>query len=427
MKPRFAFTANATARALLAVLLLALTVFAAWVAWANRLQPQPPAPPAPPIAGFAAERIERGAYLARAGNCMACHTTRGGTPYAGGRGIETPFGVVYAGNLTPDPQTGLGTWSADDFWHALHQGRSKGGRLLYPAFPYPAFTHVTRADSDALYSYLQSLPPVRQANLPHDLRWPTNQAWALAVWRALFFKPEPFQPDSTQDAVWNRGAYLVQGLGHCASCHAPRNAMGATLSTPSLDGGLMPAQGWHAPGLGGQLEAADLVQLLRTGQSPRGAALGPMAEVVLHSTQHLTDADLQAMARYLGTQPEPVDHAEVQARAKDAPTPERLQLGAALYTQHCASCHGEQGDGQGLYPPLKGNRSVNLAAPHNVLQAIRQGGFAPNTAANPRPFGMPPFGHVLTDAELAAVATHIRRSWGNAAPAVTELQVLKAK
>ena len=402
------------------VFLLALLGFAAWVSWANRM---PQEPPAPPMEGFAAERIARGAYLARAGNCMACHTTKGGTPYAGGRGIETPFGVVYAGNLTPDPETGLGHWRPDDFWQALHHGRSKDGRLLYPAFPYPAFTRVTRADSDALYSYLQSLPPARQANLPHELRWPTNQAWALAVWRALFFKPEPFVPDAQQSPLWNRGAYLVQGLGHCASCHAPRNALGATLSTPSLDGGVMPAQGWHAPGLGGRQEAVDLVQLLKTGQGPRGAALGPMAEVVLHSTQHLQDADLQAMALYLGTQPEPTDRAPPQ----DAPAPDLLQRGAQLYTQHCATCHGEQGDGHGLYPSLAGNRSVNLLAPHNVIQALRKGGFAPNTTANPRPFGMPPFGHVLTDAELAAVATHVRRSWGNTAPVVTGLQVLKAK
>lgn len=195
------------------------------------------------------ELLARGAYLARAGNCAACHTVRGGTPYAGGRGIDTPFGTVYSSNLTPDVRTGIGSWSAAEFWRALHNGRSKDGRLLYPAFPYPSYTTVTRPDSDALYAYLHSLPATAQPAPPHALRWPFNQQAALAVWRALYFSPATFQPEPAQSAEWNRGAYLVRGLGHCGACHTARNALGATDTRLDLAGGLIPVQNWYAPSL----------------------------------------------------------------------------------------------------------------------------------------------------------------------------------
>ncbi len=407
-------------RHVLFALLLVVLVFATWVAWMNRAPERAAATPVQSSSAL----VERGAYLARAGNCLACHTARGGVPYTGGRGIETPFGTVYAGNLTPAPRTGLGGWSAEDFWQALHHGRGRDGRLLNPAFPYTAFTKVTRDDSDALFAFLQSLPAQERERPAHALRFPYNQGWALAVWRALHFRPGEFQPDTAQDAAWNRGAYLVQGLGHCASCHAPRNALGGSLADAALGGGLMPVSGWYAPALGGAREAAELPALLRSGQSARGAALGPMAEVVLHSTQHLSEADLQAMARYLGSLPEP-SRPEPAEEKRPQQLAARAALGAKLFTQHCASCHGEQGDGQGLYPPLAGNRSLALASPNNLIKAIRQGGFGPSTAANPRPFGMPPFGHLLSEAEIAAVATYLRLRWGQGAGGVTELQVLQ--
>jgi mono/diheme cytochrome c family protein len=407
-------------------LALALAGFAVWVVSVNRSgEPDP----APLPAGFRPDPalVARGAYLARAGNCLGCHTARGGAAGAGGRAIETPFGTVFAGNLTPDAETGLGRWSADELWRALHEGRARDGRLLTPAFPYPAFTHITRADSDALHAWLHSLPAVRQANRPHQLRFPYGTQTALALWRAFYFRPTAFQPDPTQDAAWNRGAYLVSGLGHCASCHAPRNALGATLAGPALGGGLMPGEAWHAPGLGGAQEAAHLVALLQTGSSPRGTALGPMAEVVVHSTQHLSPIDLHAMARYLGTRPAPTDEAPAAA-PHDAQRLQTLQLGAKLYAQHCAECHGERGEGvPDRFPALAGNRTVQLLSPLNTLQVIRHGGYAPATAAQPRPFGMPPFGHLLSDTEIAAVASHVRSQFGNAAPVVTPLQVLQAR
>ena len=187
-----------------------------------------------------AEQIQRGAYLARAGDCMACHTARGGAEYAGGRLIATPFGDFFSPNITSDPDTGLGRWSADEFWRALHNGKSKDGSFLYPAFPYPNYTKITRADADAMYAYFQTVPAVPQQNRPHTLRFPYNQRPLLAVWRALYFRPGVYQPDTGQSVDWNRGAYLVQGLGHCNACHADRNALGATSNSASLAGGLIP-------------------------------------------------------------------------------------------------------------------------------------------------------------------------------------------
>src|SRR5262245_56295960 len=201
------------------------------------------------------EQLSRGAYLARAGNCSACHTDRGGLPYAGGRGIPTPFGTVYASNLTPDLKSGIGSWSAAQFWRAMHHGRSKDGRLLYPAFPYPSFTRVTREDADALYAYLRSVPPMKQVNRPHALRFPYDTQAALAVWRAMFFRPQAFEVQPGRSAEWNRGRYLVQGLGHCAACHSSRNALGATRLNPEFGGGLMPDETWYAPALADPSEA----------------------------------------------------------------------------------------------------------------------------------------------------------------------------
>lgn len=416
------------ARLLATVALAGLAAFVAWVAWVNTAG-EGARSPLPEGFRPDAAQVERGAYLARAGNCLGCHTAVGGAPGAGGRAIETPFGTVFAGNLTPDVDTGLGRWSAADLWRALHHGRSRDGRLLTPAFPYPEFTQMARADSDALHAWLHSLPAVRQANRAHQLRWPYGTQAALALWRALYFRPTAFVPDAGQDAQWHRGAYLVRALGHCASCHAPRNALGATLAGPALGGGQMPGEPWHAPGLGGPDEAAHLAALLKTGASPRGTALGPMAEVVVHSTQHLRDADLQAMARYLASQPPPQDEApSARARLDEAATQRALSLGARVYEAHCVDCHGARGEGAaGQVPALAGNRTVNLISPTNTLRVIREGGFAPATAAQPRPYGMPPYGPLLSDAEIAAVASYVRASFGNAAPAVTPLQALQAR
>ncbi|MGY8904665.1 MAG: c-type cytochrome [Burkholderiales bacterium] len=381
-------------------------------------------------------QIQRGAYLAQAGNCMACHTQRGGPPYAGGRGIETPFGTVFSSNLTPDSAAGLGNWTPGHFWRAMHHGRSQNGRLLTPVFPYTSYTQITRADSDALFAYLHSLPPVAQANLPHSLRWPFGTQAALAVWRSLYFKPAEFAPAPTQSAEWNRGAYLVQGLGHCSACHAARDALGG--SDPlGLAGGLIPRQNWYAPSLLSSTEAgvadwplADIAALLKTGTSPRGQANGPMANVVLHSTQHLHDADLLAMARYLKALPPESARAASAGQTTQAATRASTgsPRGAALYEQHCQQCHGGAGQGiAGAYPALAGNRAVLLPVTANLVQSVLYGGYGPATAGNPRPYGMPPYVLVLNDRDLAAVLTHLRSAWGNTAPAVTELEVAQQR
>lgn len=375
------------------------------------------------------QQVARGAYLAKAGNCMTCHTARGGPPYAGGRGIDTPFGTVYAGNLTPHEATGLGRWSAGHFWRALHNGRSRDGRLLYPAFPYPNFTEVTREDSDALYAFLRSLPAVDQANRPHALRFPFDNTAAIAVWRALFFSPGRFEPDAARGAEWNRGAYLVRGLGHCNACHAPRNAFGATSDKLELSGGLIPMQQWYAPSLASPHEAgvarwesAQVVALLKAGVANGASVMGPMAEVVLRSTSQLEDADLRAIATYLKALPEVAPERAAQADVDDT----LRARGEQVYAQQCAQCHGRRGEGvAGAFPPLAGNRAVTLASPANLVRVLLSGGYPPATAGNPRPFGMPPYAHVLDDRDIAAVITYVRGAWGNDAPAVPPQEVLK--
>ncbi len=381
------------------------------------------------------EQVAHGAYLARAGNCAACHTDRGGAAFAGGKGIATPFGTLFASNLTPDMKTGIGAWSAAQFWRALHNGRSADGRLLYPAFPYPNFTEVTRADSDALYAWLRTQVPAAQANRAHALRFPYNLQASLAVWRALFFSPGVYVPVAERSVQWNRGAYLVRSLGHCAACHSPRNAFGATRDSLELSGGLIPLQNWYAPSLASSSEAGvadwstqEVSKLLSSGMTPRGAALGPMAEVVFRSTQYLDDADIAAMADYLKSLPQTPPHSVAAVKLDVA-----VQAhGEALYKDRCAACHGGNGEGGAgadgvVYAPLAGNRKVLLETSANLIHIIVNGGFPPSTVANARPYGMPPFGPSLKDEEIAVLASYVRNAWGNAAPAVSTLDVLNAR
>jgi mono/diheme cytochrome c family protein len=374
------------------------------------------------------DNIARGAYLARAGDCMACHTARGGAAYGGGRAIETPFGRLYAPNITPDRETGIGAWTADEFWGALHNGKSRDGRLLYPAFPYTNYTRVTRPDSDALFAYLRSVAPARQPNHAHELRFPYDQQLTLAGWRLLYFKPGVHTVDARHDAAWNRGAYLVEGLGHCSACHSSRNTLGAAEGP--LTGGLIPMLGWYAPSLASDAEAglgswdkAEIVQLLKTGASPRATVFGPMAEVVAKSLQHLSDADVAAMATYLKSLP------ATPAPARDDPAVDPrlepvLAQGRKLYEGYCLDCHGADGKGASpAYPPLAGNRALTMDESVNAIRIVLNGGFAPGTAGNPRPYGMPPYSHLLNDEEVAAVVSYLRASWGNRAPPVTGAQV----
>ncbi|MDT8989612.1 c-type cytochrome [Curvibacter sp. APW13] len=377
-------------------------------------------------------QVQQGAYLARLGNCASCHTAQGGALYAGQRPIETPFGVVYSSNLTSDASTGIGAWSSEDFWQALHHGRSRDGRLLSPAFPYTSFSRMTREDSDALLAFLKTVPAVVQPQRPHALAWPFGSQAALRVWRALYFSPQTYVPDTARSAAWNRGAYLVQGVGHCGECHTPRNALGGSTGE-ALSGARMPVGNWWAPSLrdaaaagtpAGQRDAT--VRLLLSGMADHGQASGPMAEVVQGGTQYLRPDDAQALAEYLES---------LVPQGVVAPAPRGTTLsasqhaeGEALYRKHCADCHGTAGEGvAGAYPALAGSRAVQSAQPNNLIYTVLHGGFAPVTQRNPRPFGMPPFVLTLSDAQVARVLSYVRQSWGNQARGVDEAQVTLAR
>ncbi|NID14219.1 cytochrome c [Luteibacter yeojuensis] len=380
------------------------------------------------MAASAASDAERGKYLATLGDCAACHTSRNGAPFSGGRVVPTPFGAIPAPNLTPDRETGLGSWTADDFYRAMHSGIGHDGKSLYPAFPFTSYAKTTRADTDAIFAYLRSLPAVKRADTPNTLRWPYRMRSLMGAWRALYFDEGEYVQRERHGKAWNRGAYLVEGLGHCNECHARRNSFGAMVQEPFLAGGIVPVQNWYAPdlsmgangGLAGWSEA-DVVALLKTGRSHKGTALGPMAEVVMRSTQHLDDVDLAAMATYLKSLP---DRDPPRQRESAVNARELALKGEKIYAQQCAGCHAADGRGKGdAYPPLDGNGSVTDPTGINTIRIVLSGGFAPVTKDNPRPYSMPPFTQKLNDEDAAAVVTYIRQAWSNKAASVSPADV----
>jgi mono/diheme cytochrome c family protein len=371
--------------------------------------------------GARGDAVSRGEYLARAGDCIACHTAPEGKLFAGGRAMPTPFGTLYSTNITPDPETGIGSWTADQFYTMMHTGHSPNLGLLYPAMPFASYTKVTREDSDAIYAFLKSVPAVRQQNRPHDLRFPYNNRALIIGWRTLFFNEGEYKYNPQQSAEWNRGAYLVEGLGHCGMCHTPINALGGSSESQAFQGGLIPMQNWYAPSLTSNKEAGlgdwsieDIVDLLRTGISARGAVYGPMAEVVYNSLQYLSPEDIQAMAIYLKSIGQNTPPPKATSNVPSAEGSLLLSLGKTVYEQHCASCHGKNGEGMAPnYPPLAQNQSIQMESAVNPIRMVLNGGYPPGTADNPRPYGMPPFAQTLSDNEVAAVVTYIRVSWGN--------------
>ncbi|MGY4370625.1 mono/diheme cytochrome c family protein [Bradyrhizobium sp. LB1.3] len=365
--------------------------------------------------------VARGEYLARAGDCTACHTAPEGRLFAGGHAMPTPFGTIYTSNITPDADTGIGKWSADDFYKTMHNGRFPDGGLIYPAMPFASYTKVTRADSDAIFAYLRSIAPVNQKNKPHELRFPYDNRQLILGWRTLYFREGEFKPNATKSVEWNRGAYLVEGLGHCAMCHSPINALGGTSQADTFKGGLIPMQNWYAPSLTNNREAGlgdwsikDITDLLQTGVSMRGVVYGPMAEVVHNSLQYLNDEDTRAMAVYLKGIAEP---SPPPAASSALPTTESsllVSLGKPVYDKNCASCHGAQGEGKPPHwPPLANNQSIEMQSAVNPIRMVLNGGYPPGTKGNPMPYGMPPFAGLLSDNEVAAVVSYIRTAWGN--------------
>ncbi|WP_207814906.1 cytochrome c [Pseudomonas sp. 50_B] len=380
--------------------------------------------------------VQQGEYLARAGDCVACHTAKDGQPFAGGLAMETPIGVIYSTNITPD-KTGIGDYSFEDFDQAVRHGVAKGGSTLYPAMPFPSYARVSDADMQALYAYfMKGVAPVARDNQDSDIPWPLSMRWPLSIWRWLFAPSVETPALATgSDPVISRGAYLVEGLGHCGACHTPRALTMQEKALSASDGsaflsGSAPLEGWiakslrgdHKDGLGSWSEE-QLVQFLKTGRSDRSAVFGGMSDVVVHSMQYMSEADLTAIARYLKSLPanDPKDqpHSYDQQVAEALWKGDDSQPGAAVYIDNCAACH--RTDGQGytrVFPALAGNPVLQSADATSLIHIVLKGGTLPATHSAPSTFTMPPFAWRLSDQEVADVVNFIRGSWGNQASAV---------
>jgi mono/diheme cytochrome c family protein len=367
------------------------------------------------------QKIERGRYLVTAGDCAACHTRQdGGAPFAGGRPIETPFGNVVSANITPDKQTGIGAWSEDDFDKAVRQGIRPDGSRLYPAMPYTSYTNMNRDDVSAMYAYLSTIAPVHNEVQSDTLPFPLSIRWGMNVWDFFFFDSGAYKPDNTKSAEWNRGAYLVQGPGHCTACHTPKNFAGADKSGQFLQGANL--QGWFAPDITndnrrglGRWSIDDIVKYLKTGHNPISGATGTMSEEIEHASSKMTDGDLKAIATYLKSLPGRND--DQKAVAADDP---QMKAGQAIYHDQCSACHQLDGKGvSNLFPSLADSSQVRSDDPTTMIRIVLQGARSVATAGEPTGPGMPSFAWQLSDAQVAAVATYIRNTWGAAAPAVS--------
>jgi mono/diheme cytochrome c family protein len=374
------------------------------------------------------ETIAHGKALVETGGCASCHTADPAKPFAGGKRIDTPFGAVYSPNLTPDRDTGLGGWSDADFYGALRYGEDPDGSRYYPAFPYPYFTKLTRPDIVAIRAYLATLTPFSNTTPEPELRFPLNFRRLMHAWNYLFLRPGILMPDQQKGTEWNRGRYLVEGIGHCGACHTPKNIFGADKHGYDFGGGLV--QGWFAP----RLDAAersglkswsvdDIAEYLQSGRNGKSHADGLMAEVVVSSTSKMSDADVRSIAVYLKSLPPGAPEPAV------TPPPEAsMKQGAAVYARFCVACHEADGSGAPrIYPPLPGNALLQSADPSSTLRVTLDGAQTVTTPRAPNTGSMPAYDKQLSDQEIADVTNYIRNSWGNVAPAVTAAQVGKAR
>ena len=382
-----------------------------------------------------AEQIKRGEYLARAGDCIACHTTTGGKPFAGGLSMDTPIGTIYTTNITPDKKTGIGDYSYDDFQQAVRHGVAKNGDTLYPAMPYPSYAVVNDEDMKALYAYfMHGVQPVEQDNRKNDIPWPLSMRWPLAVWRGIFAPDvKAFQPAPPQDAVVARGQYLVEGLGHCGACHTPRSitmqekALNNGEGTDFLAGSNAPIDGWTATSLRGdnrdglgRWSESDLAQFLRYGRNDHTAVFGGMTNVVEHSLQYLTDEDITAIARYLKTlgakDPNQVAFSKDDTVARALWNGDDSKPGASVYIDNCNACHRSDGIGyKRVFPALQGNSVVLADDATSLIHIVLTGSTLPGLKGAPSDIVMPGFGWRLNDQQVADVVNFIRTSWGNTA------------
>jgi mono/diheme cytochrome c family protein len=387
------------------------------------LKAQQLAAPAAPAPVSGDPQVALGRYLAVLGDCAGCHDRPGGQPFAGGLGLKTPFGTIYSANITPDRETGIGAWTADNFWNAMHNGVRANGAKLYPAFPYPYFTHATRAESDALYAYFRTVAPVSYRPPANKLPFPLNIRFLVSFWNALYFKPDAAPTEGP-----TRGAHIVQGLGHCGGCHTPKTFLGGDKPDHELEGGKL--DDWFAPALNadvrrglGAWSTPEVAEYLKTGRNARANGSASMADVIVHSTSQMTDADLAAIGDYLKRHP---NHAPPPPES--APDPKVMAAGEAIYVDACSACHAVDGKAQpGYFPPLPGAAVTQSVDPTTVIRFILSGTQTVATDARPTPLSMPSYGWKLDDAQVAAVATYVRNSWGNDAPPVRASDVARLR
>lgn len=379
--------------------------------------------------------VQRGLYLSTAGNCMACHTTEGGEPFAGGVAFHTDFGVIYSTNITSDSENGIGSWTEEQFIAAMHEGVSADGSKLYPAFPYPSFAKVSEADVKDIFAFLKTVAPSSYTPPANEMGFPFNQRALMGIWNALFFEGERFVPDDSKSDTWNRGAYLVEGLGHCGTCHTPRNALGGLKTDQALSGGTYndkveegKIRPWSAanitPAPDGLAiwEEDDIAEYLKTGHNRKGGTFGPMNEVITLSTSQLSDDDVQSIAHYL-TNIEPIIRAEQVEM-----DPADYRAGELVYTIHCGTCHLPTGLGDtSIGPPVKGSSVVQAEDPASLINVIIYGAEVPVPSPPGAWKSMEAFGDKLDDDEIALLASYMRTSWGNRGGLVTEEDVTKQR
>lgn len=389
-------------------------------------------------ANTAPDPLAKGRYLATAGNCISCHTREGGEPFAGGLGFKTDFGTIYSTNITSDPAAGIGKWSLEQFTRAMREGIDADGVHLYPAFPYTAFTKISDADMAELFAFVKSIPASSYKPPQNEMGFPFNQRALMGIWNSLFFKPGTFTANASQTEEWNRGAYLVEGLGHCSACHSPRNFLGAEQADQAMSGGVFydkvpngEIRQWAGVNLTSadsglkSWSAADIAAYLKTGHSARSASYGPMNEVIGNSTRNLTDADITAMSVYLKSLPaierSPVTKLDDAAQRK----------GETLYTIHCGTCHLPTGlgaaPGTELGAPLVGSAVAQAPDPSSLINIILYGGQVLAPVPEKAWKSMKGLGDTLDDEEVAAVASYVRTNWGNRGTAVTAAQVAKQR